>query len=122
MLRNYHQPAQLLRNRCGRATGCELRLVGTRSQPRRRRRARSRLRTGGRWQTREVHAGSGYLSQQSLVQHFGLGPRGMRALEVEITWPSGATTHIGELEGSHRFTVTENSSSPIGCVGPACPN
>ncbi len=65
-------------------------------------------------------AGSAYLSQQSLIQHFGLGPED-RALEVAITWPSGATTQIGELEGSDRYTITENSLSPITCADPACP-
>jgi ASPIC and UnbV len=66
-----------------------------------------------------VTAGSAYLSEQSLIQHFGLGGD-KTALEVLITWPSGATTHIGELDGRHRFTITENSLKPISCADLAC--
>src|SRR5215475_7125015 len=97
VLRNYHQPAQLLRNQGGPAHWIQLVLVGTRSN-RDAVGTRVRLRTGQRWQTREVHAGSGYLSQQSLVQHFGLGDE-RRADEVEIAWPSGAQTALGPLDG-----------------------
>jgi hypothetical protein len=77
--------------------------------------ARIRLRTASGWQTRVVTAGSAYLSQQSLVQHFGLGPED-RALEIAITWPSGGTTQIDELEGSRRYTITENAASPVPAV------
>ena len=54
------------------ATGCELKLVGTRSN-RDAVGARVTLASRRPRQTREVHAGSGYLSGSSLVQHFGLG-------------------------------------------------
>ena len=120
LLRNYKQPTELMKN-TGRGSGrwMEFKLVGTISN-RDAVGARIRLRTVNGWQTRVVNAGSAYLSEQSLIQHFGLGAEN-RALEVLITWPSGATTHIGELEGTHRFTVTENSLSPITCADPACP-
>jgi hypothetical protein len=118
LLRNYKQPTQLLKN-VGHGNWIELELVGTASN-RDAVGAKVRLLTSRGWQTRVVTAGSAYLSQQSLIQHFGLGPEN-RALEVEITWPSGATTHFDELEGSRRFTVTENSPSPIACADPACP-
>jgi hypothetical protein len=97
----------------------EFKLVGTTSN-RDAVGAKIRLRTSRGWQMRVVTAGSAYLSQQSLIQHFGLGSED-RASEVAITWPSGATTQIGELEGSHRYTITENSASPINCADPACP-
>jgi hypothetical protein len=116
LLRNYKQPTQLLRN-VGRGYWMEFKLVGTVSN-RDAVGAKIRLRTSRGWQTRIVTAGSAYLSQQSLIQHFGLGAEN-RALEVAITWPSGATSHFGELEGSHRFTVTENST--IVCTDSACP-
>ena len=120
LLRNYKQPTELLRNTgAGRGRWMEFKLVGTVSN-RDAIGAKIRVRTVNGWQTRVVSAGSGYLSQQSSIQHFGLGPEN-RAHEVLITWPSGATTHIGELEGTHRFTVTENSLSPITCADPACP-
>ena len=106
VMRNYHQPAQLLRNQGGPAHWIQLVLVGTRSN-RDAVGARVRLRTGQRWQTREVHAGSAYLSQQSLVQHFGLGGA-RRADEVEIAWPSGAQTALGPLDGDRRWRVVED--------------
>jgi ASPIC and UnbV/FG-GAP-like repeat len=118
LLRNYKQPTQLLKN-VGRGNWMEFKLVGTVSN-RDAVGAKIRLRTARGWQTRVVTAGSAYLSQQSLIQHFGLGPED-RAMEVAITWPSGATTQIGELEGSHRYTITESSLSPITCADPACP-
>jgi hypothetical protein len=119
LLRNYKQPTELMKN-VGGGTGhwMEMKLVGTVSN-RDAVGAKIRLRTVNGWQTRVVTAGSAYLSAQSSIQHFGLGPEN-RALEVLITWPSGAVTHIGELEGTHRFTITENSLSPISCADPAC--
>jgi hypothetical protein len=119
LLRNYKQPTQLLKN-VGRGNWIELELVGAVSN-RDAVGAKVRLLTSRGWQTRVVAAGSGYLSAQTLIQHFGLGPDD-RALKIEVTWPSGATTHVGELEGGHRFTIAENSPSPIRCVAPACPN
>jgi hypothetical protein len=118
LLRNYKQPTRLLKN-VGRGNWIELKLVGAVSN-RDAVGAKVRLLTSRGWQTRVVSAGSAYLSAQTLVQHFGLGAEN-RALEIEVTWPSGAATHVGELEGGHRFTITENSPSPVRCTGPACP-
>src|SRR5213596_3505082 len=86
LLRNYRQPAQLLHNLGGRGHWIQLRLIGVRSN-RDAVGARVRLQTPTRSQTREVSAGSAYLSGQSLVQHFGLGKETMAA-EVDIRWPS----------------------------------
>ena len=118
LLRNYKQPTQLLKN-VGSGNWMEFKLVGTVSN-RDAVGAKIRLHTAHGWQTRVVTAGSAYLSQQSLIQHFGLGPED-RALEVAITWPSGATSQIGDLEGNHRYTITESALSPITCTDPACP-
>jgi hypothetical protein len=110
LLRNYKQPTQLLKN-VGGGYWLELKLVGTISN-RDAVGAKIRLRTSRGWQTRVVTAGSAYLSQQSLIQHFGLGPEN-RALDVDVMWPSGASTHVRDLEGGHRYTITENSPSPV---------
>src|SRR5919201_1343714 len=72
VLRNYRQPAELLHNQGRARHWIEVKLVGVRSN-RDAVGARLRLRTAAGWQTREVHAGSAYLSGLSLVQHFGLG-------------------------------------------------
>jgi hypothetical protein len=87
-LRNYKQPAQLLRNVGPRGHWLRLKLVGTRSN-RDAIGARVTLVSAGLRQTREVHAGSGYLSASSLVQHFGLGAARV-VDELRIRWPSGA--------------------------------
>jgi enediyne biosynthesis protein E4 len=114
VLRNYHQPAQVLRNQGGPNHWLQLVLVGSRSN-RDAVGARVRVSAGGRWQTREVHAGSAYLSQQSLVQHFGLG--GARQADaLEVTWPSGAQTTLGALPGDRRWRVVEGdvAATPVG--------
>jgi hypothetical protein len=114
VLRNYRQPAALLRN-AGGGGWLALRLVGTRSN-RDAVGARIRLRTARGWQTRVVSAGSGYLSGHSLVQHFGLGTE-PGAAEVEIAWPSGATTRLGPLEAGRRYTVVEGVAGAVAAGG-----
>src|SRR5205814_5954642 len=87
VVRNCRQPTELLRNRGPARHWIQVRLVGTRSN-RDAVGARLHLHTAAGWQTREVHAGSAYLSGQSLVQHFGLGDA-TRVDALDIAWPSG---------------------------------
>jgi hypothetical protein len=68
--------------------------------------ARIRVRTGFRWQTRKVAAGSGFLSGSTLVQHVGLGAAD-HVDEVEIVWPSGVRTRRGPLAADRRHLVVE---------------
>src|SRR5437867_3669794 len=105
LMRNYRQPAELLRNLGGGGHWIEIALVGVRSN-RDAVGARVAVRTGRGWQTREVSAGSGYLSGQSLVQHFGLGAD-VQASEVEIEWPSGEAAKLRDLPGDRRYTIVE---------------
>jgi hypothetical protein len=56
---------------------------------------------------REVHAGSAYLSGQSLVQHFGLGAA--TAAAVVVDWPSGARTELRDLRADRRYEVVEDA-------------
>ena len=105
LLRNYRQPAQLLHNEGPPRHWIEIRLVGTRSN-RDAVGARIRLRTAAGWQTREVHAGSAYLSAQSLVQHFGLGDARV-AMTVDVFWPSGLNTELSQLLVDRRYVVVE---------------
>ncbi len=111
VLRNYDQPAQLLRNRGGAGHWLELKLVGVRSN-RDAVGARVTVRAGGRRQVREVHAGSGYLSGSSLVQHFGLG-RATRIDSLEVRWPSGRRTRIGPLEADQQLLLSEGAAEPV---------
>jgi hypothetical protein len=111
VLRNYHQPTELLHNEGPLRHWVELRLAGTRSN-RDAVGARLRLRTAAGWQTREVHAGSAYLSGQSLVQHFGLGDA-TRVDALEIAWPSGERTTLGPLDADRRYLIVEGASAAV---------
>ena len=73
--------------------------------------ARLRLRTAQGMQTREVHAGSAYLSGQSLVQHFGLGDEA-GAAELDVSWPSGGRTALTDLPADRRYVVVEGVTGP----------
>ena len=105
VLRNFHQPAGMLRNRRGTGNWVGFEFEGTRSN-RDAVGVRVRLRTGDRWQTRVVTAGSGYLSGSSLRQHFGLGDAA-RVDEVVIEWPSGQRTVLRDLAVGRLYAVTE---------------
>jgi enediyne biosynthesis protein E4 len=55
---------------------------------------RVQVEPGGAWQVREVGAGSHFLGETELVQHFGLGPEFDAGVDtvhrVEIEWPASA--------------------------------
>ena len=104
-LRNYKQPAQLLHNVGAGAHWLEIKLVGTRSN-RDAIGARIVLRSNGLRQMREVHAGSGYQSGSSLVQHFGLGPAAV-VEQIHIRWPSGAESAFSSVPADQLLIVRE---------------
>src|SRR5215813_827097 len=118
LLRNYRQPAILLHHYPSGGHWIALRLVGVRSN-RDAVGARIRVRTGDHWQTRAVNAGSGYLSGQSLTQHFGLGAA-TEADVVEITWPSGEATKLGPLAADRRYIAVEGEPTVVD-PGPRAP-
>jgi enediyne biosynthesis protein E4 len=105
LLRNYRQPAQLLHNTGGMQHWIDFKLVGTRSN-RDAVGARITITTGGRRQLRQVSCGSAYLSNQSLIQHFGLG-EASEAEQVEVQWPSGAQTLLYHLPANQLVRITE---------------
>jgi len=92
----------------GRGHWIELGLVGTRSN-RDAVGALIRVRAARGWQTRQVSAGSGYLSAQSHMQHVGLGPE-RDAEEVRISWPSGAETVRTHLAADRHYVVVEDDA------------
>jgi hypothetical protein len=114
LVRNYRQPAQLLRNTGGSQHWLAFKLVGTQSN-RDAVGARVTVTTAGRKQMREVNCGSGYLSTSSLVQHFGLGDA-VEAEEVEVRWPSGADTLLFHVPADRLVDIREgaNASSDAG--------
>jgi hypothetical protein len=60
----------------------------------------------GRQQTREVASGTSFLSQHSLVQHFGLGKL-ERADALEIRWPSGQVQRLEGIAANQSLEVVE---------------
>ncbi len=105
VVRNYRQPAQLLHNVGNAQHWIDVKLVGTQSN-RDAVGARITLTAGGIRQLREVHAGSGYLSGSSLVQHFGLGAA-ESADTIEVHWPSGKVTTVANVPANQLVTLTE---------------
>jgi enediyne biosynthesis protein E4 len=64
------------------------------------------LYAGGTLQTREVSGGSGYLSQNELTLHFGLGTHTL-ADSVVIAWPSGLVERHFALPVNRRINLVE---------------
>ena len=105
LLRNYRAPALVLANQGNSRHWIGFELEGTKSN-RDAVGARLRLRTGNRWQTRVVTAGSGYLSSSSLRQHFGLD-RATQVDELIVEWPSGVRSELRDLASDRRYRIVE---------------
>ena len=103
---NNGDAVNLLRNMSGRENNALLvRLVGTRSN-RSAVGARLTLTAGAVKQVREVKAGSSYLGQSDLRQHFGLA-QATRVDRLEIRWPSGQVEALTNVAANQILTVTE---------------
>jgi hypothetical protein len=111
VLRNYKQPAQLLHNTGGSGHWLEIKLIGTRSN-RDAVGARLMLAAGAQRQTREVHAGSAYLSGSSLVQHFGLGAQ-TQIDSLQVQWPSGERTILFGLAADQQLMLREGDAQAV---------
>jgi len=74
------------------------------------------IKAGRLWQKSEVADGGGYLSQSSLVPHFGIGPR-ERVDTVRLLWPGGVLQDEVQVAADSLFPVQEldrkGSSCPI---------
>ena len=116
LIQSFDRKAVLLVNR-GEGAGhwLEIALRGTRGN-RDAVGARVVVSAGGRTQIREVATTAGYLAGQSLVCHFGLGAID-RVERVEISWPSGATSVLRDLEADRRLHVAEGDGDGAGAAG-----
>jgi hypothetical protein len=65
-----------------------------------------RLTAAGRTQLREVRAGSSYLGQNDLRQHFGIG-NATRIDRLEVRWPSGRIDMLTDIPVNHIVTIRE---------------
>jgi hypothetical protein len=62
--------------------------------------------TGKRRQMDEIRSGGGYLSQNDLRAHFGLGSAA-RADMIQIRWPSGVVDELHNVPSDQIVTVVE---------------
>jgi hypothetical protein len=98
----------LLRNDGGNAGHAVLvKLVGTTSN-RDGIGARIELSVGKTRQIREVRAGSGYLGQNDLRAHFGLGAA-VTIDRIEVFWPSGTTDVVEHVPANRLLTIVEGA-------------
>ncbi len=65
------------------------------------------------WQTRQIEAASGYCSQNSFTNHFGLG-NASNVTEIEIQWPSGAVETFTDIQGNNTYRVVEGEGILLG--------
>jgi hypothetical protein len=105
LVTNNGQSADLLRNDGERRNALLVRVVG-REANRDAIGARVRVVTGGKVQVREVRAGSSYLSQSDLRQHFGLG-NASTVDRVEVRWPSGRIENVAGVAANQIVTIRE---------------
>lgn len=68
--------------------------------------AKITLKTGGKTQKRQITSGSSYISQDSLLQTFGLGKTDI-ADEIIIRWPSGIEKVLHKVKVNQKIIVTE---------------
>ena len=69
--------------------------------------ARVKITTGKLTQTREIRSGDGYLSQQDLTLHFGIGDS-EQVDSIEVQWQSGAKQLIGSVPANQVLSLEEN--------------
>lgn len=109
LISNANDAPQLLRNDSGnQGNWILIRTIGTRSN-----RAgigtRVKIQTGDLIQIDEVRSGSGYLSQNDLRLHFGVGTH-KRIDRIEVRWPSGTVDIVQDIEPNQILTITESAS------------
>jgi hypothetical protein len=109
LVTNNGQAADLLRNDGPGGHALVVRLIGTQSNPDGIG-ARLRLTAAGRTQVREVKAGSSYMGQNDVRQHFGLG-EGTRADRLEVRWPSGRVDVVRDPPVDVILSVREGSGA-----------
>jgi hypothetical protein len=108
LINNSGQPAQLLRNDGGNGNHwLEILLVGTKSN-RDGVGARVKITAGDLTQWDERKGGMSYQSAQDPRLHYGLGDR-TKVDVIEITWPSGAVTKLGNTKADQIIAVKEGS-------------
>lgn len=96
---------QLFRNTNSSGNWIQFKLVGT-SSNRDAVGAMITISYGNKVMVDQVLAGSGFASQNSLVQHFGIGGSGS-VREVKVRWPGGEEQVFYDLEPNQKYVLTE---------------
>jgi hypothetical protein len=111
LVANLDDTPTLLRNDGGNTAGHYLNvtLVGHRSN-RDGVGARVVVKAGGILQTREVVAGTSFLSACDLRLHFGLG-RATRIDRMEVHWPSGVVDRFQDIDADRLIIVKEGEGN-----------
>ena len=106
LISNANDTPDLIRNDGGnRGNWITIRTIGTKSN-RAGIGAKVKLGAGGLTQTDEVRSGSGYLSQNDLRLHFGLGDR--KSIDfIEVRWPSGVVDTLQEIAPNQILVIKE---------------
>ncbi|MDE0013201.1 MAG: CRTAC1 family protein [Candidatus Poribacteria bacterium] len=106
---NSNTPPRLLRNDGGnRKNWLQIRLIG-RSGSTDAIGTRVEITTGGLTQTREVRSGDGYLSQQDLTLHFGLGDY-EQVDSIAVRWQNGMEQSIRDIAANQVLFLKENGN------------
>ena len=105
LVANMDQRPALLRNPGNGNSWLQVQLAGTQSN-RDGIGARLLLEAGGRRQIREIQSGTSFLSQNSLVAHFGLDKASNVDL-LTVKWPSGVVQELTRVPVNQKITVTE---------------
>lgn len=115
-------PARLFRNEGGnRNRWVRLKLVGRSPESNRDAiGARVRLKSGGRFQYRQLFPAKGYLSAVELPLTFGLGATGEVEL-LEIHWPSGRFSQLNGVEPGKLHVIEEPDGPRPGPPGTGSP-
>ena len=106
---NSNMAPRLLRNDGGnRKNYLQLRLTATRGSTDAIG-ARVKITTGNLTQTREVRSGDGYLSQQDLTLHFGIGDY-ERVDSIEVVWQRGTQQLLESVPANQVLSLKENGN------------
>jgi hypothetical protein len=110
VVNNFNDHPYYFRNHFPRKNYIAFRLTGTKSN-KDAIGALVRIHMGKEEMVRQVHAAGGYLSQSSLMVHFGLGDRS-KIDRVDVRWPSGITQQIENpaINKLHRLTEPREKS------------
>lgn len=107
---NHSGPAALLRNDGGNKRPWLQIRVRSQRDPQGRG-ALIRLKTAAGLQVRQVGAQASYLSQSSMIEHFGLGTE-ETVESVEVAFPGGKTVKLENIPANRRLTIDECAAGP----------